>query len=175
MNNLSPGISLTSQTWFIFLWSQLNFVCSKMLNKVWISIGNWKHFYFTITPLYIPFQKYQEKINKYGCQTYSWNKDGVKLFLFREYGPLWLQYGAFTSESTFQYQIFRPVIGWPFLYDPANHNTSRYFFCGCCLRWYGAFILALRLFCYRKVNQQQQSMFNSTGSRALYFGYQIDA
>ena len=35
-------------------------------------------------------QKQEEKINNLVCETYSWNKGGLKLFRFREYGPLFL-------------------------------------------------------------------------------------
>ena len=37
--------------------------------------------------MYISFENSKEKINKSFCQTYSRNKVGLKLFLFREYGP----------------------------------------------------------------------------------------
>ena len=38
----------------------------------------------------IYFTHNHEKINKSICQTYTWNKGAIKLFPFREYGPLTL-------------------------------------------------------------------------------------
>ena len=91
---LEKGITLVQE----YVWLQrLNFLLLliasylaqlKTMNKVWISIENRGHFHFTIIPLCIPFQKQQENINKSIHQTYSWNKDGLKVFLFWECRPL---------------------------------------------------------------------------------------
>ena len=44
-------------------------------------------FYFTIPPFIFHFKNNKKRIEKSIRQTYFWNKDGLKLFLFREYGP----------------------------------------------------------------------------------------
>ena len=86
--NPGPGISLTTQTWFIFcLFRKLIFQLETM-NKVRKSMESWICFHFTIISFTILFLKQQGKINSPFGQTYSCNKGGLKLFLFQEYEPM---------------------------------------------------------------------------------------
>ena len=72
------------------------------MNKVWRSNENWKYFYFTIIPCILCLKKkkqnktkqknQQEKNKQIYLSDYSWNKDGLKLFLFREYKSKWLKF-----------------------------------------------------------------------------------
>ena len=41
--------------------------------------------------------KQQEKITSPICQAYFWNEDGLKLFCFREYGPISFKYVSHPS------------------------------------------------------------------------------
>ena len=47
------------------------------------------------------------------CQTYSWNKGGLKLFRFQEYGPFCLDkrinFVTIKRESTFRANLNIPV------------------------------------------------------------------
>ena len=58
----------------------MNEVCRRIENYKDISI--WELF-----PFIFHFKNNKEEKNKSICQTYSWSKDGLKLYLFREYGP----------------------------------------------------------------------------------------
>ena len=71
---------------FVFYFASL-FYQLRMMNKV-RSTESWSPmFSFTI-----PFQKRQEKKTCPFSRTYSWNKGGLRLFLFQEYGPMGSQW-----------------------------------------------------------------------------------
>ena len=99
-NNFSPGISLTSQTWFwcspfvlqaIFAAEKVEY-CKENIYKR-------RHVYFTNISLYIMNKNKNKTINNLLCQTYSWNKGGLKLFRFREYWPLFLIHGSISVSK----------------------------------------------------------------------------
>ena len=57
--------------------------------------------YFTMFSF--PIQKHHGNLTCHFSQTYSWNKNGIKLFPFREYGPSFLCF--LTVFRTFAFQI----------------------------------------------------------------------
>ena len=78
-----------------------------MLNIVRRSNHRQRHVYFPIISLDVMNFKKNQKINNLLCQTYSWNKGGLKLFRFWEYGPM----------RTFSYMIRYCISGLANLHD----------------------------------------------------------
>ena len=58
------------------------------MNEARRIIESCSRFYFAIISFTSLFKKQQENKSSLHSQTYSWNKGGIKLFLFQEYGPL---------------------------------------------------------------------------------------
>ena len=56
-----------------------------MVDQVCRSIESIRHYHFTIISLASCFKSNKKSKSSLCSQTYSWNKDGLKLFLFQEY------------------------------------------------------------------------------------------
>ena len=108
----------------LFCWLQVNFTGSKW----WIQFGevlNWRYFYFTIINLCILFQTQQRKINKAICQTYSWSKDGLKLFLFWKYLPMSTCHLNVFNMNVFQKSMWENIFLQKFQHS--NIYMSKYY------------------------------------------------
>ena len=94
---------------FIFCFAS-SFEQFKMLNKIRKSFESWSHLYFIMVSFIIPKKTQPEKQTSPFSHTYSWNKDGIKLYFFWEYGPMCLSLRLFvlTMFSKRTKSLFAP-------------------------------------------------------------------
>ena len=91
MNKYSPGISLPTQD--LIMLSSFVLPVYFTSSKRWIKLGEvLKAEVTSISPcfsLLFHFKNNKKNVTCPFCQTYSWNKVGLNLFLFQDYGPVW--------------------------------------------------------------------------------------
>ena len=109
----SPGISLTTQTWFSFR----SFYQLKTVNQV-KKVLKAEATYFNLIIISHTSLFLKKKKSSLCNQSYSWNKGGFKLFLFEEHRPM--SFVLSTNCNQFTYAVVIPKKRDPLLHLLCN-------------------------------------------------------